>query len=146
MIPFSKQYDGSRFSLYQKKPDPNTTAAKLTAQHSLVLLPFSRVTLGASIYLLSLGNQTWASDIPSSLNGYLIGFQLWDGTTLRSVIDPTPGVIKSNYEIHIYMQNTGMNFTAKARINGITACSISNCPHNKTYYATIETRMRISAS
>jgi len=97
---------------------------------------FSGAVTNTSIYLNGPGGQS-GNGFPMPRRGYLTGFSLWDGTTLRS--DAVEIAFNAGDKIAVYCQSGGSDFTVKVRVNGTsTTLQVSGVPFNTTLFGTVE--------
>jgi hypothetical protein len=115
---------------------PNATLAYLRANRPYSTMGFSGAVTTTSVHLNGPGGQS-GTGFPLPRKGRLTGLHVWDGTTYRNditEIDTQPGD-----KISLYCQNTGTNFTLKARVNGSsTNLQVAGIPYNVTLFATLE--------
>lgn len=114
----------------------NTTLNYLYATDPPSLLGFSGVTGNVSVQLNGPGGQS-GDGFPVLRDGDLLGISVWDGSTWRS---DTGGIaLSAGSRISVYCQNTGSDFTVKARVNGIsTSIQTTGVPHNSTLMVMVE--------
>jgi hypothetical protein len=114
----------------------SNTLAYLFSTRTISTMAFSGATTTASIYLNGPGG-TPGNGFPLPKRGYLVGIQVWDGTTLRSDTDSIS--FQAGDKIAVFCQNAGSNFSVKVRLNGTsTALEATAVPFNSTLFVVLE--------